>query len=201
MKKNKIIVLLLVLVVVFSVFFYKKILVKKYEKNKMAVENRIDDKSKKDKDKSNENKDVNKSKDSKNTSIYTEKDVQFKDFLVDKKPIILDFSQSTWHACKVLHIALEKLNEKYKDKITIKSVDLNKSESFAQQYPIRVTPTIFFFNSDGSAFIPSKELTKKLSYVSYKNKNEDGIVLSGTEGLLQQEVLEQLIEEMIENAK
>jgi|GEM_PF-2657240 hypothetical protein len=95
MKKNKIIVLLLVLVAIFSIFFYKKILVKKYEKNKMAVENRIDDKSKKDKDKSNENKDVNKSKDSKNTSIYTEKDVQFKDFLVDKKPIILDFSQST----------------------------------------------------------------------------------------------------------
>lgn len=100
-----------------------------------------------------------------------------------------------------MHIALEKLNEKYKDKITIKSVDLNKSESFAEQYPIRVTPTIFFFNSDGSAFIPSKELTEKLSYVSYKNKNEDGIVLSGTEGLLQQEVLEQLIEEMIGNAK
>lgn len=95
MKKNKIIVLLLVLVAIFSIFFYKKILVKKYEKNKMSVENRIDDKSKKDKDKSNENKDVNKSKDSKNTSIYTEKDVQFKDFLVDKKPIILDFSQST----------------------------------------------------------------------------------------------------------
>ncbi len=95
MKKNKIIVLLLVLVAIFSMFFYKKILVKKYEKNKMSVENRIDDKSKKDKDKSNENKDVNKSKDSKNTSIYTEKDVQFKDFLVDKKPIILDFSQST----------------------------------------------------------------------------------------------------------
>lgn len=95
MKKNKIIVLLLVLVAIFSIFFYKKILVKKYEKNKMAVENRIDDKSKKDKDKSNENKDVNKSKDSKNTYIYTEKDVQFKDFLVDKKPIILDFSQST----------------------------------------------------------------------------------------------------------
>ena len=95
MKKNKIIVLLLVLVAIFSIFFYKKILVKKYEKNKMAVENRIDDKSKKDKDKSNENKDVNKSKDSKNTSIYTEKDVQFKDFFVFKKPIILDFSQST----------------------------------------------------------------------------------------------------------
>lgn len=95
MKENKIIVLLLVLVAIFSIFFYKKILVKKYEKNKMSVENRIDDKSKKDKDKSNENKDVNKSKDSKNTSIYTEKDVQFKDFLVDKKPIILDFSQST----------------------------------------------------------------------------------------------------------
>lgn len=95
MKKNKIIVLLLVLVAIFSMFFYKKILVKKYEKNKMAVENRIDDKSKKDKDKSNENKDVNKSKDSEKTSIYTEKDVQFKDFLVDKKPIILDFSQST----------------------------------------------------------------------------------------------------------
>lgn len=95
MKKNKIIVLLLVLVAIFSIFFYKKILVKKYEKNKMAVENRIGDKSKKAKDKSNENKDVNKSKDSKNTSIYTEKDVQFKDFLVDKKPIILDFSQST----------------------------------------------------------------------------------------------------------
>lgn len=95
MKKNKIIVLLLVLVAIFSMFFYKKILVKKYEKNKMSVENRIDDKSKKDKDKSNENKDANKSKDSKNTSIYTEKDVQFKDFLVDKKPIILDFSQST----------------------------------------------------------------------------------------------------------
>lgn len=95
MKKNKIIVLLLVLVAIFSMFFYKKILVKKYEKNKATVENRIDDKSKKDKDKSNENKDVNKSKDSKNTSIYTEKDVQFKDFLVDKKPIILDFSQST----------------------------------------------------------------------------------------------------------
>lgn len=100
-----------------------------------------------------------------------------------------------------MHKVLEKLNEKYSDKITIKSVDLRKSEKFTEQYPVRVMPTLFFFNSDGSAFEPSKELIEKISYVSYKRKNEDKIVLSANEGFLEEELLEQLIQEMIKNGK
>lgn len=75
------------------------------------------------------------------------------------------------------------------------------SESFAREYPVRVTPTLFFFNSDGSAFEPSKELLEKLNHVSYKRKNEEKIALFGNEGVIDEKILEDLIKEMIQNGK
>lgn len=185
MKKKNILILCSVLVLVLGVFFYKH-----SSKNVEKTTDVVNTKTEK-------TKNISQSDD----SFYANKDIQFKDLLEKKKPIILDFSQEHCHACKVLHKYLEKLYDKYKDEITIKSVDLRKSENFANEYPIRVTPTLFFFKSDGTPFEPSKEILEKINHVSYKKKNEEKIALFGNEGVIEEKILEDLIKEMIKNGK
>lgn len=117
------------------------------------------------------------------------------------KPIILDFSQDGWHACKLLHSTLEKLHELYGDQVTIKSIDIRKLKDFSSNYPIRVTPTIYFYSADGNPFIPSEELSKKMNHVAYKKKDDDKVAISGNEGVIEFEVFEELLKEMGVNVK
>lgn len=100
-----------------------------------------------------------------------------------------------------MHPTLEKLYEQYGDQITIKSIDLAIARDFAKNYPIRVTPTLFFFKADGTPFVPSEELVKELNYVSYKRKSDDTIAVSGNEGVVKYEILVKLLKEMGVNVR
>lgn len=91
MKKKNIIVLFSVFVLVLGVFFYKKISTKNITNNTNILENK-DSTKENSEDKKTDTKNIKK--DTKD-SFYADKDIQFKDLLEKKKPIILDFSQST----------------------------------------------------------------------------------------------------------
>lgn len=96
---------------------------------------------------------------------------------------------------------MEKLHELYGDQVTIKSIDIRKLKDFSSNYPIRVTPTIYFYSADGNPFIPSEELSKKMNHVAYKKKDDDKVAISGNEGVIEFEVFEELLKEMGVNVK
>lgn len=96
---------------------------------------------------------------------------------------------------------MEKLHEKYGDKVIIKSVDVAKIRDFVKDYPVRVTPTLFYFKADGTAYEPSEALTKELNYVAYKRKTDNDVKFAGSEGVVEYEAMEKLIEEMISGAR
>ena len=79
---------------------------------------------------------------------------------------------------------MEKLREEYKDRVIIKTIDIRKQREFASQFPIKATPTLFYFNADGTPFKASGELK-----------------FGGSEGVVKYEELKQVIEEMLKNVK
>ncbi|WBB29397.1 thioredoxin domain-containing protein [Parvimonas micra] len=96
---------------------------------------------------------------------------------------------------------MEKLREEYKDKVIIKTIDIRKQREFASQFPIKATPTLFYFNADGTPFKASDELAKKISYVAYEDKKSGELKFGGSEGVVKYEELKEVIEEMLKNVK
>jgi len=96
---------------------------------------------------------------------------------------------------------LEKLREEYKDRVIIKTIDIRKQREFASQFPIRATPTLFYFNADGTPFEASETLAKKISYVAYEDKKSGELKFGGSEGVVKYDELKEVIEEMLKNVK
>lgn len=100
-----------------------------------------------------------------------------------------------------MHPVLDKLREEYKDKVIIQTIDIRKQQKFTSEFPIRVTPTLFYYNADGTPFKSPEELSKKINYVAYQDKKTDELKFGGSEGVLQYEDLKAVIEEMLKNVK
>lgn len=204
MKKNKLVVLFSVLALVVGLFVFKQMSNQKVNKvsNDSIIKKETSNKEKEDNKKDNtENKSNTNTKQREIEPLDADENIDFSKLVAMGKPIILDFSQDGWHACKLLHPTLEKLHELYGDQITIKSIDIRKLRDFSSNYPIRVTPTIYFYNADGSAFVPSEELSKELNNVAYKKKDDDKIAISGNEGVLEFDTFVKIIKEMGVNVK
>lgn len=202
--KKKIIALGSVLILVFGIFIFKNFYVKsKNNENEKSKNNTITENKSKDTDskkESNNKEDSNKNKESSKDSNSDEK-LTLESLKSQKKVMVLDFSQNGWGACAVQHPVLEKLREEYKDRVIIKTIDIRKQREFASQFPIRATPTLFYFNADGTPFKASDELAKKISYVAYEDKKSGELKFGGSEGVVKYEELKEVIEEMLKNVK
>lgn len=198
--KKKIIALGSIFVLVLGIFIFKNFYVKdKDEKNNNTItENKSKDTDSK--KESNNKEDSNKNKESSKNNNSDEK-ITLENLKSQKKVMVLDFSQNGWHACAVQHPVLEKLREEYKDKVIIKTIDVRKQREFVSQFPVRVTPTLFYFNADGTPFEASETLANKISYVAYQDKKSGELKFGGSEGVVQYEELKEVIEEMLKNVK
>ncbi len=189
--KKKITLIVSVLVLVLGIFVFKKFSTNnKMDKNENLSSNTITEKKS-----SNGNKEDTKKESN------SKEELTLENLKSQKKPIILDFSQNGWHACAVQHPVLEKLREEYKDKVIIKTVDIRKEQKFASEFPIRVTPTLFYYNADGTPFKASEDLAKKINYVAYQDKKTDELKFGGSESVVEYEGLKEIIEEMLKNVK
>lgn len=65
-------------------------------------------------------------------------------------PILIDFGADSCVPCKKMAPVLEKLNRRYQGKVIIKFVDVWRNPELAENFPVQLIPTQFFFNSDGS---------------------------------------------------
>ena len=196
--KKKIIALGSVLILVFGIFIFKNFYMNdKNVKNENSGSNSVTEK----KSANNDSKKDSNSKESDSKKSNSDEKLTLENLKSQKKVMVLDFSQNGWHACAVQHPVLEKLREEYKDKVIIKTIDIRKQREFASQFPIKATPTLFYFNADGTPFKASDELAKKISYVAYEDKKSGELKFGGSEGVVKYEELKEVIEEMLKNVK
>lgn len=83
------------------------------------------------------------------------------------KPCIIDFYATWCGPCKALGPVLEELAGKYKDKIYIYKVDVDKEEELSDIFKIRTVPTLLFIPVQGkprllSGVMPKAGLEKKI---------------------------------------
>jgi thioredoxin 1 len=89
-----------------------------------------------------------------NTKTFKEKVWNFdknKKFLREgKTPIILDFSATWCPPCKLLKPHLRSLQAKFKGKIYIYEIDVDKEPELAQRFNVTAMPTLIFIGSSTS---------------------------------------------------
>jgi len=67
-----------------------------------------------------------------------------------KIPIILDFYATWCPPCKLIKPHLQTLQEKYKGKIVIYEIDVEKEPELAQRFNVNAMPTLVFVGSTNS---------------------------------------------------
>lgn len=84
------------------------------------------------------------------------------------KPVIVDFTASWCPPCKKLAPILEELAVKYKGKVDIYKVDVDKEGELARAYSVRSIPMMLFIRKDGKyeslmGLHPQEDLEKKIA--------------------------------------
>lgn len=106
------------------------------------------------------------------TNEITVTNNNFKTEIIDSEiPVVADFWAEWCPPCRMLAPTLEKLSEKYKDKIKVVKIDVDNETELAQQFNIASIPTILIF--------------------------KQGQIVKQQIGVLPQQALENLIREVI----
>lgn len=109
-------------------------------------------------------------------------------------PILIDFGADSCVPCKEMAPVLEKLNKKYQGKVIIKFVDVWRNPKLAENFPVQVIPTQFFFSSDGSPL--TQETNPPFDMISYIDQETQEHAFTAHQGGLTEKELEAAFREM-----
>jgi thioredoxin 1 len=109
-------------------------------------------------------------------------------------PIIIDFGADECIPCKEMAAVLKKLNAEWQGKVIVKFVDVWKYPNEADNFPLQVIPTQFFFDGQGKPFVPSDPEGMQLTMYSLKGTQEH--VYTSHQGGLTETQLKAIFEEM-----
>lgn len=109
-------------------------------------------------------------------------------------PILIDFGADSCVPCKEMAPLLEKLNKEYQGKVIIKFVDVWRNPELAENFPVQVIPTQFFFNSDGSPL--AQGANPPFEVIGYINQETQEHAFTLHQGGLTEEQLEAAFKEM-----
>lgn len=111
-------------------------------------------------------------------------------------PIIIDFGADECIPCKEMAPVLKKLNEEWQGKVIVKFVDVWKYPELAEDFPVSVIPTQFFFDAKGNPYVPSEKLMNEIPFNLYSLKDTEEHVYTSHEGGLTEEQIKTIFAEM-----
>lgn len=109
-------------------------------------------------------------------------------------PIVIDFGADTCIPCKEMAPVLKKLNEEWQGKVIVKFVDVWKYPNEADNFPLQVIPTQFFFDGQGKPFVPGDP--EGIQMTMYSKKDTQEHVYTSHQGGLTEAQLRVIFEEM-----
>lgn len=112
----------------------------------------------------------------------------------EKLPIVLDFTSATCPPCREMEPTLHKLKEEYKGKVIIKSISVDADVKGIEDFPVKVTPTLFFFDEKGNPYKPSKDID--IQMIEYSSKADNKHIYTAREGLLTEDEFLKIFKDM-----
>jgi len=111
-------------------------------------------------------------------------------------PFVIDFGSDSCIPCKQMAPVLETLHGAWQGKAIVHFVDVWKNTTAANDFPISLIPTQIFYNSDGSPFVPSDELSKEIIFTMYSSKDTNDHLFTVHEGGITEEEMRKIFAEM-----
>ena len=111
-------------------------------------------------------------------------------------PIIIDYGADSCIPCKEMAPVLEKANKEFYGKAFIKFINVWDYPAAANNVPVQVIPTQVLFNADGTPFVPSEELAKKIQFDMYSHRDTDEHIFTVHQGGLTEEQMWEILKEM-----
>lgn len=87
-------------------------------------------------------------------------------------PIMIDFGADQCAPCKEMEPILKEVNEEYQGKVIVKFYDVWKNPKLAENFPLEVIPTQFFFDKEGNPYVPKDPVSMRMQMYSLKDSNE-----------------------------
>ncbi|MHB8076748.1 thioredoxin family protein [Desulfosporosinus fructosivorans] len=109
-------------------------------------------------------------------------------------PIVIDFGADSCIPCKEMAPVLKELNQEMQGKAIVKFVDVWKNKNAADDYPVQVIPTQFYFDKEGNPFVPRDAETMQMMLYSTKDTNKH--VYTAHQGGMTEEQLRAVLKEM-----
>ena len=100
-------------------------------------------------------------------------------------PLLVDFGSKSCGPCQKMKPDLIEFYEEMEGKMTVVYLDVWEDPSRTGGLPANVVPTQFFFNPDGTPYMPSKEImTEYYGFQQYTLKGSSEVVLTSHQGIL-----------------
>jgi len=109
-------------------------------------------------------------------------------------PVIIDFGADSCIPCKQMAPVLIELNEELRGKAIVKFVDVWKNADAAQVVPLKVIPTQFFFDKNGTPYVPKD--AENSSFILYGTKETEEHVFTAHEGGMDKEEILTVLKEL-----
>ncbi|MDW7657307.1 MAG: thioredoxin domain-containing protein [Bacillota bacterium] len=112
-------------------------------------------------------------------------------------PVIIDFGADSCVPCKEMAPVLVELNNELRGKAIVKFVDVWKNNQAAAGLPLEVIPTQFFFNADGTPYVPAdEEAAARNGFIMYEMRDSGEHVFTVHQGGLDKETMLEVLKEM-----
>lgn len=131
-------------------------------------------------------------------SLHVTEMIDFEAMAAYGMPLIVDYGATECIPCKEMAPVLETLNAELAGKAFVKFVDVWKYPQAAGNVPVQLIPTQFFFNADGSPFVPSEELRSKIPFIQYVDGEEEDAshIFTAHQGGLTEAEMREILAEM-----